>query len=280
MVLPFLQQAGVGRIDTLILSHADKDHIGGLAGLRGGLPIGSVLSGEPAAIPGAEAMLCRAGEDWDWDGVRFEILHPRPRATARDGPALANAAARTGEQSRSNDGRGNDSSCVLRVRAGGAAVLLTGDIGRGAEAALVKDLGAALRADVLVAAHHGSAGSSSRAFLAEVAPRYVLYATGFADRFGFPSPRVRERVAALGSAELDTGALGAIAFRLTPGVGLQGPSWYGPSTADSGPTDRPTRRCRCRCPGHSSMIETVPGLAARSSRAHPINTAGRCQSLR
>lgn len=226
VVLPFLQQAGVRRIDTLVMSHADKDHVGGLAGLRRGLAIGTILSGEPAVIPGGDALPCRAGEGWDWDGVHFDILHPRRGATARDGAASEEAAVRSGEGFGSANTEGNDSSCVLRVRAGGAAVLLTGDIGRGVEAALVGDLGTGLRSDVLVAAHHGSAGSSSQVFLNAVAPRYVLYATGFADRFGFPSPRVRERVAAVGSVELDTGALGAISFRLTPGRGLQGPAWY------------------------------------------------------
>jgi competence protein ComEC len=226
VVLPFLQQAGVGRIDTLVLSHADKDHIGGLTGLRRGLPIGTVLSGEPAAFPEGQARPCRAGEGWDWDGVHFDILHPGPRATAGDAEASPPGAGGSGQRPEHNEAQGNDSSCVLRVGAGGAAVLLTGDIGRGAEAMLVRDLGPALHAEVLVAAHHGSASSSSSAFLAAVAPRYVLYATGFADRFGFPSPRVRERVGRLGSLELDTGVLGAISFRLTAGSGLLGPSWY------------------------------------------------------
>ncbi len=226
VVLPFLQQAGVGRVDALVLSHADKDHIGGLTGLRRGLPIGTVLSGEPAALPEAQAMPCRAGEGWEWDGVHFEMLHPGPRATAGDAEASQSAAGSSGQRPESHDAHGNDSSCVLRVGAGGVAVLLTGDIGRGAEAKLVRDLGPALHAEVLVAAHHGSASSSSPAFLAAVAPRYVLYATGFADRFGFPSPQVRERVGLLGSLELDTGVLGAISFRLTASSGLLGPSWY------------------------------------------------------
>lgn len=226
VVLPFLQQAGVGRIDTLVLSHADQDHVGGLPGLRRGLAIGGILSGEPAAVPGGDALPCRAGEGWDWDGVHFAMLHPGRGAIAGDGPASADAAVRGGEGFGGKEVEGNDSSCVLRVGAAGAAVLLTGDVGRGVEAALVRELGSGLRSDILVAAHHGSAGSSSRAFLAAVAPRYVLYATGFADRFGFPSPQVRQRVAAVGSVELDTGALGAISFQLTPGRGLQGPAWY------------------------------------------------------
>jgi len=214
VILPFLRWAGVGRVDTLVLSHADQDHVGGYPGLRRGLPIDTVLSGEPAAIPEASAVRCEAGQVWDWDGVRFGVLHPPPERKITNPPK---PGARPG---------GNDSSCVLRVDAGGVSVLLTGDIGRTAELALVAAQRPALNADVLVAAHHGSARSSSRAFLEAVAPRFVLYATGFADRFGFPSRQTRERVAALGAMELDTADLGAISFRLTPGLGLQGPSWY------------------------------------------------------
>jgi competence protein ComEC len=202
VVLPFLREVGVGRIDTLILSHADKDHAGGFAGLQGAIPIERALSGEPGEIPGANAAHCRAGDSWVWDGVRFDLLHPDG-----EGPA------------------GNDSSCVLRVSAGRRALLLTGDIGAGVETRLAGRMGEGLRSDILVAGHHGSAGSSAKGFLAAVAPRYVLYAAGFANRFGFPAAAVRQRVAALGAVELSTGALGAISFRLGPD-GLGGPDWH------------------------------------------------------
>ena len=202
VVLPYLQQAGVERIDMLILSHADQDHAGGIDGLRAGLPVVRLLSGEPMLIPGRDARPCLADERWDWDGVGFEILYP-------PGPGLA----------------GNDSSCVLRVFAGGSGVLLTGDIGLRAESGLVEAFGDGLATEVLVAAHHGSAGSTSSPFLAAVQPRYVLYATGFADRFGFPSRQVLARVAALGATQLDTGDLGAIRFRLVPGRGLEDLTW-------------------------------------------------------
>ena len=202
VILPYLREVGVGRVDTLILSHADQDHAGGFAGLHGDIPIGRTLSGEPGEIPQAGAAPCRAGETWDWDGVGFTLLHPD-----RD------------------DLSGNDSSCVLRVVAGETAVLLTGDAGRGAEGRLAARLGAGLRSDVLVAGHHGSATSSAAPFLAAVAPRYVLYAAGFANRWGFPAAEVRRRVTALGAVELDTGSLGAISFQLGP-EGLVGPDWY------------------------------------------------------
>lgn len=192
VVLPFLRQQGVEYIDTLVLSHADRDHAGGRTGIKGVIGIGEVLSGEPGKLSDMDAMACRAGRSWIWDGVGFEVLHP-------DEPGS----------------RGNDSSCVLRVQLGDMALLLPGDIQRRVEGALVQRLGSRLRSDILVAAHHGSNTSSSADWLAAVAPRIVLYASGFADRFGLPSPAVRERVGGIGAVELDTGECGAIGFRLS-----------------------------------------------------------------
>ena len=202
VVLPYLREVGVGRIDALVLSHADKDHAGGFGGLRGAIPIERTLSGAPGEIPAANAAPCRAGVTWNWDGVSFAFLHP-------DREGLV----------------GNDRSCVLQVMAGETAVLLTGDIGRAVESRLADQSGDRLRSDILVAGHHGSATSSGAGFLAAVAPRYVLYAAGFANRFGFPAAEVRGRVAAQGAVELNTGVLGAVSFRLGPG-GLAGPDWY------------------------------------------------------
>ena len=192
VVLPFLRQQGVEHIDTLVLSHADRDHAGGLVGLRDRIGIGEVLSGESGEITGVDAAACRAGRSWIWDGVGFEVLHP-------DGPGL----------------RGNDSSCVLRLQVGDVAVLLPGDIRRRVEGELIQRFGRRLRSDILVAAHHGSDTSSSPDWLAAVSPGFVLYASGFANRFGLPSPAVRERVRGMGAVELDTGECGAIGFRLS-----------------------------------------------------------------
>jgi len=199
VVMPFLREQGAARADLLILSHADRDHSGGFRGLRGKIPIARVLSGEPGELPEAGASPCRAGEDWTWDGVSFELLHPADGGHS-----------------------GNDSSCVLRVSTPGASVLLPGDIERGIEEVLAAERRGTLRSTILVAAHHGSATSTSKVFLEAVAPRFVLYSSGFGNHFGFPAQSVRDRVASLGATELDTARLGAVEFRLAPD-GLGGP---------------------------------------------------------
>ena len=194
VVAPYLRHQGIRTVDLAMVSHADQDHSGGLAGLARDLPVRRVLSGEPQAldVPSGSALApCRAGERWRWDAVDFRILHPA-----------------------GSEHDGNDASCVLHVAAGGASVLLTGDIEAGIEAALMADHAEALRADVLLAAHHGSDSSSTAAFLRAVDPKWVWFSAGYANRFGFPSEDVVARVRALGPAIANTATDGAVTLQL------------------------------------------------------------------
>ncbi len=201
VLVPYLREQGLNRIDTLILSHGDQDHAGGFAGLAGKVPIDRILAGEsPEHRAGLRLESCLAGQGWNWDGVDFRVLHP-PRAGLR----------------------GNDSSCVLRLATQGASLLLVGDLGQVPEKQLARH--ANLAATLLVAGHHGSNNSSSTEFLAAVAPSWVLYSSGFINRFGFPSLPVRERVAATGARELNTAETGAIGFVLTA-TGIDGPELF------------------------------------------------------
>ncbi|MFZ1575099.1 MAG: MBL fold metallo-hydrolase, partial [Chromatiaceae bacterium] len=200
VVVPYLREQGVRRIDTLVLSHADQDHVGGFPGLAAQMPIDRILAGEPGDMADPRAEPCLAGQGWTWDGVDFAVLYPSQAGL-----------------------EGNDSSCVLRVATQGASLLVPGDLGQAPERQLARRGG--LTTTLLVAGHHGSNTSSSREFLAAVTPAWVLYASGFANRFGFPSARVRERVAAVGARELNTAEAGAIGFVLTS-AGLEGPELY------------------------------------------------------
>ena len=116
------------------------------------------------------------GQRWEWDGVRFEILHPRAEDYA-------------------GSPRSNALSCVLRVSNGRRTALLTGDIEAAQEASLVERLGAsgALKADLLLVPHHGSKTSSTQAFLAAVNPDLALAQAGYRNRFGHPAPVVAQR---------------------------------------------------------------------------------------
>ena len=179
VLLPWLRAAGETRIDRLVLSHRDTDHVGGAASLLDALPV-ALLEG---SLPPDHRLLgraerdapCQAGETWDWDGVRFEMLHPTGHTDGRKA-------------------RPNTRSCVLRVSAGPRSVLLTGDIEQAQEAELTRRLGpAALRSGVLFAPHHGSKTSSSPAFLDAVQPHTVIFQAGYRNRYGHPAPEVTRR---------------------------------------------------------------------------------------
>jgi len=181
---PLLRSRGEGRIDRLMLSHRDIDHVGSAASLLDELPVAALATSLPAGqslLPGkVPHRRCADGQAWDWDGVHFELLRPQPA------DYLPSA-------------RPNTLSCVLRVEgAAGRRLLLAGDIEAAQEAALVKRLGRGLRSQVLLVPHHGRKTSSSEAILEAVAPRTAVVQAGYRSRFGHPAPEVVGRYRALG----------------------------------------------------------------------------------
>ncbi len=187
-LLPLLRDAGVSRIDRLVLSHDDIDHTGGARLLRARLAIGDVLEGEPVPRYPKPGEPCVAGRRWRWDGVDFEVLWP----TA---PGFW---------------KGNDASCVIRVAAAGRVVLLTGDIEAAAERQLVHFFAARLRASVVIAPHHGSRSSSSQALVAATRPALVIFTAGYLNRWGFPKADRVARWRAAGARTLTVSDSGAI----------------------------------------------------------------------
>jgi competence protein ComEC len=115
---------------------------------------------------------------------------------------------------------------VLKVTAGGASLLLTGDIGVDEERALAARAGARLRATVLFAPHHGSGTSSSVAFLRAVAPADAIFQVGYRNRYRHPKPEIWDRYGALGIRRWRTDATGAITLQFG-----YPPAWAGPALA-------------------------------------------------
>jgi competence protein ComEC len=188
VVLPALAGAGVTRLDLLVISHEDTDHFGGALSVLETLPTDAIASSLAPAHPlhalAPAVRRCRAGEAWEWDGVRFEFLHPAGTAARR-----------------------NDLSCVLRIATAGGAMLLTGDIERAAERDLILKNP---KADVLLVPHHGSRSSSSAEFIAAVAPRWAVVPVGYRSRFGHPAAEVLERYRAAGVQPFRTDLHGAM----------------------------------------------------------------------
>jgi competence protein ComEC len=216
IVVPFLRGEGIARLAGQVVSHADDDHAGGAAyvaasrrpaWLLSSLPPEDALHGlAPRSVP------CEAGQHWEWDGVEFTVLHPAGGDGRRPGKL-----------------KENDRSCVVRVQAAGASLLLTGDIEARSEAEILARGAARLRSDVLVVPHHGSRTSSSAPFLDAVAPRLAVISTGYRNRFGHPHAAVLARYGARGVEIRRTDRDGALRVVLpadgTRGVEVSGHGW-------------------------------------------------------
>jgi competence protein ComEC len=197
IVLPVLRGAGLTRLDAMVLTHEDLDHIGGALTVLESVEVDALASSLPAGHPlhglAPQSRRCAAGTAWEWDGVRFEFLSPRPEMKVL---------------------RRNDLSCVLRISTAGGAMLLTGDIERLSENFLVQE-GKSLKSEVLLVPHHGSRTSSTPEFIAAVAPRWAVVPAGYRNRFGHPNAEVARRYRAAGVELLRTDLDGAVHVILT-----------------------------------------------------------------
>ncbi|HWS78882.1 MAG TPA: DNA internalization-related competence protein ComEC/Rec2 [Thermomonas sp.] len=185
-VVPALHALGVRELDAAVLSHGDNDHAGGWPAVARAFPVAASLAPNGSPAPGISP--CIAGQSWQWDGVRFRVLHPTPWF-----PYL-----------------GNEASCVLRIETAHGSVLLAGDIGSVIESKLLGGDRKALRNEVVIVPHHGSAGSSSEAFIAATRARLALVSSGAGNRFGHPKPQVVKRWCESGAEVVDTARAGAV----------------------------------------------------------------------
>jgi len=194
VVLPFLHYQRITHIDKLVISHADNDHIGGAKSLLAEMPTEEVLSSVLGLLADYKAVACYVGQSWQWDQVNFRMLSPPKQGLKGE----------------------NDNSCVLKIETAQGSFLLTGDIEKIAEAALIeqpKDLSV----EVLIAPHHGSKTSSSADFLAAVNPSVILIPAASPNRFGFPHAQVLDRYIQLGAQNFITGNSGALTVNFHEG---------------------------------------------------------------
>jgi competence protein ComEC len=207
-VVPFLLRHGARRIEALILTHPDADHIGGAAAVLDAFDVGLVIDpGLPAgkdifidllgtARRGHQRWIAgRAGIAFRVDGVDFTLLYPWHEL---DGPAVA-----------------NDFSVVFRMEYGGFAALFLGDAPSAVEDQLVARHGGRLRAAVLKVGHHGSSTSTSETLLNATRPEIALVSAGRRNRYGHPAPVVVRRLERHNVRVLRTDELGTITVRAT-----------------------------------------------------------------
>lgn len=227
IIVPYLRAVGVKRLDAVIVSHDDDDHAGGATSVLQAVPVNWAMTSlpDPLALLANASFRCYAGQRWEWDGVRFEMLHPTRESY--DDPGI----------------KDNDRSCVLKIETPGLRLLLPADIERRSEQALLSADRAALRADVLLAPHQGSKTSSLPAFVAAVNARVVVFPVGYRNRYGHPHREVLGRYLERGSRVFRTDRDGALLIesdpdgqtRITPYRAIRRRYWQAPFDADAIP---------------------------------------------
>lgn len=219
-IRPLLRASGISRLDALVLSHADMDHVGGARSVLQGVPVRQAFSsfdldahldreerllGLPrGTVPRPQsAAPCEQGASWDLDGVHFRFWWPPAR---RDGGFA---------QAHKEDDK-NAISCVLEVRGAHHSALLLGDAGVAQEQAmLAAGLGPV---DVVVVGHHGSRTSSGPGLVAGLRASLAISQNGWWNRFGHPHAAVQRRWERSGALFLRTDQWGAVSAQSRPGV--------------------------------------------------------------
>jgi competence protein ComEC len=219
VLAPSLRAFGVRRLETLVVTHGDPDHIGGgPAAMRRFAPR-TVWEGVPvpphAGLQALAAAAGRSSASWRTvqagdreitSGVEIHVLHPPP-------PDWERQRVR------------NDDSVVLELRLGGVSIVLPGDIGTEGEQLVAARL-TPRPITILKAPHHGSATSSTPPFIAAAHPAAVIFSAGRGNRFGHPSPVVAARYRAAGALIFRTDEDGAVVVD-TDGKRVEVRTWSG-----------------------------------------------------
>lgn len=173
VLMPYLRSRGIDEIDTLVISHFDNDHSGGLTHLLERGVVLKLISNEVVPTQNDKVSMeqgsCQQGDSFNWQGLSFEMV-----------------AGQIGFAQE------NDDSCVIELSDGVHKVLLAGDISSHIENKLVAEQRLS-EVDVLLAPHHGSGSSSSYAFLKTVSPKYSIFSNGYLNQWGMPNADVLNR---------------------------------------------------------------------------------------
>lgn len=213
VITPFLLNQQIKYIDTIVISHPDMDHRGGLNSVLQKFPVKKLYLSEkhPRNLLNNTTVLlptyqfCNDHQQWQWDGVHFAFLHPDPTFQLPDT---------------------NNHSCVLKVTVGNKSILLSGDIEKKAEKHMITKLENNLKATILIAPHHGSKSSSSKLFIEKVSPRYVVFTTGYLNRYHFPNAQIVTQYKNAGATIYNTAETGALNFILSPQKALVEPTLF------------------------------------------------------
>ena len=210
IIAPYLWSLGIGRIDDIILTHADADHYNGISALLERFqPDRLWIPRHQSEKQGYNALLARA------QSLGIQILHPKRETFISENLiTLSRVDNRINDKSdetsfdqvKTDD---NDNSLIISFKTGDFSVLFPGDITSSKEQKLVREEGD-LRHDILLSPHHGSATSNSPEFLEAVNPQYLVVSAGDNARQLFPAMATRVSAEALGITVVTTGQAGTV----------------------------------------------------------------------
>jgi competence protein ComEC len=213
VVSEFLWWRGLDRVDYVLATHADADHIDGLNDVVNNFNVRSALvartpSADTEYVKFAATLSHRAtpiniigaGDTFHFGDVTVTVLWP-PLENSADAPSQ------------------NNDSIVMRVSYGNRSFLMTGDVEKEGEAAILHSA-AVLASDVVKVPHHGSKTSSTDAFVQSSHPQFAVISVGLISMFGHPRPEVVERWQAAGARVMTTGGYGTITIS-TDGTDLR-----------------------------------------------------------
>ena len=197
VIVPYLKSQGIREIDSLIISHEDKDHSGGMLGILKAIKVGELrLNFDEDLLDSSEIIkprrvdTCYEGTKWKWDGISFSIIHPAIEAKYKNR---------------------NDYSCVLLIEAEDNSVLLAGDI----TAKIERKLALNKQVEILQVPHHGSKSSSSVKFISSIAPQNAVFSAGYRNPFRHPAREIVARYEEQGSANWITWREGRLSFQIS-----------------------------------------------------------------
>ena len=209
VIAPFLWKKKIRKIDTLVLTHPDPDHLKGLHFIASQFHIGqfweSGLRIDSECYDELEKTLHKRKIERRFmhedippqiiSGVKISFLNPPPESR--------------GLQTQLRPALLNNQSLVMRLQYKKVSLLLTGDVEKEAEERMIQK-GHSLRAQVLKVPHHGSVSSSSPTFLSRVKPEVAIFSVGTRSIGRLPHPEVIERYERLGAKIWRTDRDGAI----------------------------------------------------------------------
>ena len=186
VVVPELKKRHIKKLDLVIATHPDLDHIGGLIAVLKKYPVGLFLDSGTIATTQTYEDLLKIIEK---KKIKYKIAKP---GKLEIDPEIELEVLSPIDPSFINNP--NENSSVIRLSYGKISFLLTGDIGNIAEACYVEKYGNNLNSNILKLAHHGSNSSSSQHFLDHVQPEIAIISCGRNNPFGHPAKDILQRI--------------------------------------------------------------------------------------